>query len=60
MTRCSQAIRCSPVSEWAIALLPSTIAARPRMVRTPALVRSAPTPVERRETMAFFQATVLA
>ena len=60
MTRCSQTIRWSPVSAWAIALLPSTIVARPRKERTPAFLSSAPTPVASRATIASFQAIVLA
>ena len=53
-------MRWSPVSEWAIAVLPSTMVARPRMERTCALSSSLPTPVESRDTIASFQATVLA
>ena len=60
MTRCSHAIRWSPVSACAIALLPSTIVARPFKDRTPAFLSSAPTPVASRATIPSFQAIVLA
>ncbi len=59
-TRCSHWMRLSPVSALTVAVLPSTIVAIPRSVRTLAFFKSAPTPFMSRVTIASFQAMVRA
>ena len=53
-------MRVSPVSALTVAVLPSTIVAVPRSVRTLAFFRRTPTPLVRRVTIESFQAIVRA
>ena len=53
-------MRVSPVSALTVAVLPSTIVAVPRSVRTLAFFRRAPTPLVSRVTIESFQAIVRA